>query len=262
MSASTKPVPPAARQDPKRIERLGRVRVDEYHWMKDDNWQAVLRDPSLIKADVKEHLTAENAYTRAMLAPTEALQQTLFEEMKGRIKEDDSSVPAPDGPWEYYARYETGAQHPVRARRPRGRADGEVVLLDEDAESRGKAYYETGTTAHSPDHVHFAWSADTQGSEVYRVLVRDIASGALVGEPIESVYDFCWSPDSKWLFWILRDDNAAGQGLPPDRWAAGRRTTCWSMTSPTRASSWASACCPRRSGSASASATRRPARSC
>ncbi len=207
MSASPKPVPPVARQDPKRIEQLGRVRVDEYHWMKDDNWQAVLRDPSLIKADVKEHLTAENAYTKAMLAPTEALQTTLFEEMKGRIKEDDSSVPAPDGAWEYYSRFETGAQHPIRARRPRGRTDGEVILLNEVTEAKDKAYYETGTTAHSPDHMHYAWSADSQGSEVYRVLVRNIATGAQVGEPIESVYDFCWSPDSKWLFWILRDNN-------------------------------------------------------
>ena len=93
------PTPPIARKDPKTIEQLGRVRVDDYAWMKDDNWQKVLRDPWLLKADVREHLTAENAYTAAMLASTEALQKTLFEEMKGRIKEDDSSVPAPDGPW-------------------------------------------------------------------------------------------------------------------------------------------------------------------
>jgi oligopeptidase B len=74
MSATATPVPPVARKIPKRTEQLGRVRVDDYAWMKDDNWQKVLRDPTLIKADVKDHLTAENAYTKAMLASTEPLQ--------------------------------------------------------------------------------------------------------------------------------------------------------------------------------------------
>ncbi|HEX6866172.1 MAG TPA: S9 family peptidase [Caulobacteraceae bacterium] len=206
MSAPSLPTPPVARKDRKRIEQLGRVRFDDYAWMKDDNWQKVLRDPTLIKADVKDHLTAENAYTRAMLARTEGLQKQLFEEMKGRIKEDDSSVPAPDGPWQYYIRYETGAEHPIHGRTPRGGGD-EQVLLNEETEARGKAYYSVGAAAHSPDHRLFAWAVDEQGSEVYRIFTRDLASGALIGEPVESVYDFSWSPDSRYLFWILRDDN-------------------------------------------------------
>src|ERR1700760_711897 len=90
------PKPPTAAKTPKRIEQLGRVRVDDYAWMKDDNWQKVLRDPALIRADVKQHLTEENAYTQAMLADTQPLQDQLFKEMKGRIKEDDASVPQPD----------------------------------------------------------------------------------------------------------------------------------------------------------------------
>ena len=200
------PQPPVARKEPKRIEQLGRVRTDDYAWMKDDNWQKVLRDPSILKADVREHLTAENAYTAAMLASTEPLQKQLFEEMKGRIKEDDSSVPAPDGPWEYYARYEMGAEHPVHARKPRG-GGAEQVLLDEQAESKGKPYYQVGSAEHSPDHRLYAWAVDEQGSEVYRIFVKDLASGALVGEAIESAYDFCWSPDSRYLFWIFRDEN-------------------------------------------------------
>ena len=200
------PAPPVARKEPKRIEQLGRVRVDDYAWMKDDNWQKVLRDPSVLKADVREHLTAENAYTAAMLASTKALQTQLFAEMKGRIKEDDSSVPAPDGPWEYYVRYETGAEHPVHARKPRG-GGAEEVLLDEPVEAKGKPYYQVGSADHSPDHRLFAWAVDEQGSEVYRIHVRELATGAAVGEAIESAYDFCWSPDSRFLFWILRDEN-------------------------------------------------------
>lgn len=181
MSATAKPVPPVARKAPVRTEQLGRVRVDDYAWMKDDNWQKVLRDPALIKAEVREHLTAENAYTKAMLASTEALQATMFEEMKARIKEDDASVPSPDGPWEYYSRYEKGAQHPIHARRPVGQADGEVILLDEEAESKGKAFYQVGSASHTADHAHYGWAVDEQGSEVYRIHVRQIATGRLVG---------------------------------------------------------------------------------
>ena len=125
--------PPVARREPKVIEQLGRTRTDDYAWMKDDNWREVLRDPKVLRADIREHLDAENAYTKELLAGTEALQAQLFAEMKGRIKEDDSSVPASDGAWDYYVRYEIGAEHPVHGRRPRGRDDGEVVLLDEVA---------------------------------------------------------------------------------------------------------------------------------
>ena len=134
-----RPVPPVARKIPVTIEQLGRTRTDDYQWMKDDNWQAVLRDPSLIKADVKEHLTAENAYREAMLASTLPLQEAMFEEMKGRIKQDDSSVPAPDGDWEYYTRFNTGDQHPLYSRRPRGQSTGEEILLDANALAAGKA---------------------------------------------------------------------------------------------------------------------------
>jgi oligopeptidase B len=204
----TAPVPPRPRKDPKRIEQLGRVRVDDYAWMKDDNWQAVLHDPSKVKAEVREHLEAENAYTAAVLGGTQALQSALFEEMKGRIKQDDASVPDPDGPWAYFSRYEPGAQHPRHLRRPRDGGD-ETLLLDEEARAVGHAYYSVGAASHSPDHALYAWAEDTQGSEYYRIHVRDLATGAALGEPIDNAYgDFCFSPDSAWLFWIWRDENA------------------------------------------------------
>ncbi len=206
MSASK---PPAARREPKVIEQLGRTRTDDYAWMKDENWREVLRDPSVLRADVREHLEAENAYTKAMLAGTEALQNQLFAEMKGRIKEDDSSAPTPDGPWDYYVRYEIGAEHPVHARRPRGQEEGEVVLLDEDALAKGKAFFQVGAASHSPDHQLYAWAADEQGSEYYAIRVKDLATGATLDHVIDSAYGaFTFSPDSQWIFWIWRDENA------------------------------------------------------
>ncbi|HRK64800.1 MAG TPA: S9 family peptidase, partial [Terricaulis sp.] len=149
--ASMSPTPPIARRDPKTIEQLGRTRTDDYHWMKDDNWQAVMRDPALLKADIREHLDAENAYREAMMADTAALQERIYAEMRGRTKEDDSTVPTPDGPWEYYRRFNTGAQHPLYVRRPRG-GGAEEVLIDVDDMARGKTFFPVISAQHSPDH--------------------------------------------------------------------------------------------------------------
>jgi len=217
------PQPPVAKKVPVRIEQLGRVRVDDYQWMKDDNWQAVLRDPSLIKADVKEHLTAENAYREAMMASTLPLQAAMFEEMKGRIKEDDSSVPAADGDWEYFTEYRTGEQHPRYMRVERQgtwMVDGQPVtknfikaptpqlLLDCNALAEGKAYSEVSAVEHSPDHALFAYAEDAQGSEVFKIYVKDLATGEVLPDPIESATEnFTFSPDSQWIFWTNRDDN-------------------------------------------------------
>ena len=201
--------PPVAARRPHTTRQLGRTRTDDYAWMKDDNWQQVLRDPVLLRADIRDHLNAENAWTRATLADTEALQAALFAEMKGRIKEDDSSVPSPDGAYDYYTRYSLGAEHPVHARRPRGADAGEEVLLDEDAEAKGKAYYQVGAASHSPDHALYAWAVDEQGSEYFTIHIKSLADGQVLGTPIESAYgDFTFSPDSQWIFWIWRDENA------------------------------------------------------
>ncbi|MFN3668088.1 MAG: S9 family peptidase [Brevundimonas sp.] len=227
MSQAT-PVPPVAKKIPVRIEQLGRVRIDDYQWMKDDNWQAVLRDPSLIKADVREHLEAENAYREAMMASTLPLQAAMFEEMKGRIKEDDSSVPAADGAWEYFVEYRTGDQHPRFMRVERQGSwmvDGERVtknfvvaptpqlLLDANELAEGKAYSEVSATEHSPDHALFAYAEDAQGSEVHQIYVKDLATGEVLPDPIQSANgNFTFSPDSQWIFWTNRDDNGR-----PDR---------------------------------------------
>lgn len=203
------PKPPAARRDPKSIEQLGRTRIDDYAWMKDDNWRDVLRDPKVLRANIREQLEEENAYTKALLAGTEELQAQLFAEMKGRIKEDDSTVPVPDGPFDYYVRYEIGAEHPVHGRRPRGQESGEQVLLDEEALSKDKAFFQVGAASHSPDHKLYAWAADEQGSEYYTIRVKDLESGETLEQIIESAYGaFTFSPDSQWLFWIWRDENA------------------------------------------------------
>jgi len=203
----TKIAPPAARRDDHRIEQLGRVRTDPYFWMKDENWQRVLRDPSVLRLDIAEHLKAENAYAEGVLAEVEPLRQDLFREMVGRIQEVDQSLPSPDGVWEYFARFEEGAQHPVRVRRPRGGGE-EQVLLDAEVNAKEHGYYAVAQAGHSFDHALYAHAEDVQGAEVYRIYVRDLASGAMCGAPVESAAgSFVFSPDSRFLFWIYRDEH-------------------------------------------------------
>lgn len=191
------------------MTQAGRKRVDEYAWMKDEKWQEVLRDPTLLRADIRAHLVKENAYFDTLMVDTKPLQEKMFAEMKGRIKEDDASVPKQDGAFEYYFRYQTGAQHPLYARKPRGGEGPEEILLDVDAQAKGKAFYQVSATGHSHDHTLFAYAEDDKGAGIYRILVKEIASGKLLGQPIESASgNFAFSPDNKWLFWTYQDANA------------------------------------------------------
>ena len=203
------PVPPVARREPKATQQLGRTRVDDYAWLKDENWRAVMRDPKAVRADIAAHLEAENAYTAAMLAGTEALQAELFAEMRGRIKEDDSSLPASDGPFDYYSRFDAGASYGLHCRRPRGSDGPEEVLLDEPKEAEGSSFFSVGAASHSYDQALFAWAVDTQGSEVFSIRVKDLATGEVLPDsPDSSSGDFCFSPCSQWLFWIWRNEES------------------------------------------------------
>jgi oligopeptidase B len=203
---------PQAEQRPVTIEQLGRSRVDEFAWMRDDNWQQVMRDPSVLRADIRTHLDAENSYYADVMAPTQALQERLYAEMRGRIKEDDSSSPERDGEWFYYTRYREGGQYPVYARRAAG-ADGEMtgeeqILLDGDAEAEGIDYFQLGAVEHSPDHRWLAYAVDTAGSEFYQLRIRDLETGADAVTVTDEAYGSLeWANDSRTIYWVWRDEN-------------------------------------------------------
>ena len=184
----------------------GIERVDDYAWLRADNWQAVMRDPAVLAADIRQHLEAENAYTKTVMADTEALQGTLFAEMKGRIKEDDSTVPAPDGTFAYYTRYVTGGQHPLFCRMPRGGGE-ERILVDGNVLAAGHAYFRIANVAHSPDHTLVAYAVDTKGSEFYTVNIIEAATGKLVDARIaDNNGSFEWAADSRTLLYVWLDE--------------------------------------------------------
>ncbi len=199
--------PPRAARRPVTTTRHGHAREDAYAWLKDPNWQEVMRDPDVLDPEIRAHLEAENAHTAHVMAGTEALQEALFAVMKGRIKEDDSSVPSPDGPWAYYSRYETGRQHPVFCRRPRG--DGpEQVLLDGNREAEGHTFFRVGACRHSPDQRLLGYSLDLNGSEYHDLHVRDLESGEAVGAPVPDAQgEIVWAGDSRALVYARLDAN-------------------------------------------------------
>lgn len=181
--------------------------VDEYNWIRAENWREVMRDPSTLDAEIRTYLEQENDYTKAQMEDTEALQDMLFSEMKGRIKEDDSSVPTPDGDFEYLTRFETGAQYPLIVRTPRG-GGAETIILNTPDRAEGKSYFRLGGASHTPDHKTLAWTADENGSEYFTARFYDIASETdLPDEITETSGSIVFAADSKTLFYVWLDEN-------------------------------------------------------
>ena len=199
--------PPQTAIQPKRIEQLGRTRVDNYAWLRDPDWKHVALDPSLMQKEIRAHLDAENAYAEAVLAPTRARQEEYVASISALASSDEAAPAAPDGPWEYYQYLRAGEDHPVYARRPRG-GGAEQIVFDEQARAAGRTYFRIVEPTHSPDHTLFLWAEDLEGGDRYRVCVRDLAAGTIREATKDEAFGISgvvFSPDSKWIFWLRRD---------------------------------------------------------
>ena len=208
--------PPLAATRPSSATRHGVTWDDPYAWLRADNWREVMADPSVLPADIRAYLDAENAYTETVSAPLEPLRTTLVAEMRGRIAEDDWSVPAPDGQHAYGSTYVTGAEHPRVVRMPRHvgeAADPEhppvdaLVLIDANKEAEGSDYFRLGAAAHSPHHRFLGWSCDRTGGEMFTAYLRDLTTGAdtLLAENINPGVTFC--ADGETVAVVGLDDN-------------------------------------------------------
>jgi oligopeptidase B len=185
----------------------GIARTVDYAWLRADNWREAMRDAAVLPADIRAYLEAENAYAASATADVEPLRLALFQEMRGRIKEDDSSVPAADGAYAYSTRYEHGGQHPLIVRTRRDGSD-QRVLIDAHAMAEGLAYFRLGGSAHSPDHRLIAYSVDDKGSEYFTLRVRDAESGADLADRIEGTTGGAvWAADGRTLFYVWVDEN-------------------------------------------------------
>src|SRR5580704_9376122 len=228
--ATRAPTEPKAEQRP--LERVlhGVRLIDEYAWLKAENWREVMRDPSQLDPAIRAYLQAENDYCESALGATKSLQETLFAEMKGRLEEDDWSVPEPDGPYAYYMRYRKEGQHPLLYRLPRNSPQfsstqaanpkpedldpEQQLLLDGDALARGKAFFRLGATQHSSDHRLLAWLADEAGSELYSARVRVLDSGADLADVVPDTSGaVVWTQDASAFYYVRLDQDHRPAGV-------------------------------------------------
>jgi oligopeptidase B len=199
--------PPRAEKRQHTSTTHGIMRNDDYHWLKAENWQEVMHDPSVLPQDIRDYLEAENVYHEQEMADTEALQEKLFAELKGRIKEDDSSVPAPDGPYLYYSQTVIGGQYARYCRKLRDGSE-EHIMFDGDALADGKDYFSFGGISLSPDQKLAAWSYDDKGSEFYDLRIRDLNTGADHDDVLVNTSGGAvWAADGRTIFYTTQDEN-------------------------------------------------------
>ena len=195
------PPPPVAATKAHSSTRHGYTIDDPYHWLKDEGYPQV-DDPAVL-----DYLKAENAYFEAAMAPHQPLIETLFAEMKGRLKQDDASVPQKDGDWLYWWAFQPGGQYRIWHRKP-ATGGAEQIILDEPAEAAAKEYFKLAVLEPSPDGRLAAWSADDNGSERFTLRIRDLATGADI-ETVSAVTNgaVVWAADSKSLVYSEVNDN-------------------------------------------------------
>lgn len=185
---------PAAKKIPHERTVHGYTLQDDYFWMREKS-----------SPEVIAHLEAENAYTEAVMAPTKALQDALYTEMLGRIKQTDLSVPVRNGAHWYYSRTEEGRQYPYLCRR-QGSMDGiEEILLDLNTLAEGHKFLGLGAYVVSDDANWLAYSADTTGYRQFTLYVKDLRTGTLSSEKIERVGSVVWASDNTTLFYTTED---------------------------------------------------------
>ena len=201
--AAGRPVAPVARKVPHVVRSPHGDREDPYYWLRDDS----RKDPGLLA-----WLEAENAYKRVMLAHTEADQQALYDEIVGRVKQDDASVPARKSGWWYYTRYEEGREYPVIARRAAAAgaaydpAAPEQVMLDGNALAEGKAFFQIGNFEVTRDGRILAWVEDSVGRGQWTLRFKDLDRDTVLPDEIPNVEaSLAWANDNRTILYIEKD---------------------------------------------------------
>jgi oligopeptidase B len=186
---------PIAPKKPQLLEIHGHQRIDEYYWMNDRE------NPEVI-----DYLNQENEYLEKVLKPTEDFQKSLFEEMKGRIKEDDQSVPYFKSGYHWYVRYEKGEEYPIYCRKKGSLEAAEEVILNVNELARGKSFYQVGGTGTSPDQKILAFAADEIGRRIYTLYFKNLETGENHSESIPEITgNFVWAADNQTLFYSKQD---------------------------------------------------------
>lgn len=188
--------PPVAEIKPDTFSNFGQIRIDNYYWLKDKN------NPKVI-----EHLNAENAYTNAIMASTKELQQTIYDEIVGRIKEDDESYPSFRDGYYYYSRTEKGKQYRTYCRKKGSLEAPEEIIFDVNEMAEGKPAFIFRGYSISPDNSKAAYFFNETGSYAEFIMkIKDLKSGEDIGFDVEGATSVAWSTDNKTLFYSTIDN--------------------------------------------------------
>ncbi len=194
-SAQNQVSPPMARRAPTELSNHGITRVDDYYWLRERE------NPEVI-----EYLKSENEYTATALSDVQQLEQDLFQEIKDRIKQDDSSVPYLDRGYEYYTRYEEGQQYPLYCRKLDEESASEEIMLDVNRLAEGKSFCRVSGFRVSPNNRMAAFSVDFTGRRKFELRFKDLTTGQLLDDQIENISGSCvWANDNKTVFYTRRD---------------------------------------------------------
>ncbi|WP_232622977.1 S9 family peptidase [Pareuzebyella sediminis] len=188
--------PPVAKKIPKRLEQHGDLRIDNYYWMNDRE------NPEVIA-----HLKAENAYYQELTKHSQNFQRVLFEEMKGRIKEDDASVPYKKNGYWYITKYETGKEYPIYTRKRESLNAEEEIIFDGNEMAKGHDYFNIGGIAISPDNRLAAFGVDTVSRRQYTLRIKNLITGEIYADKIENTTGGAvWADDNRTLFYTNKDE--------------------------------------------------------
>ena len=186
---------PLAPKKPQLLEIHGHQRQDPYYWMNDRE------NPEVI-----DYLNAENSYLKEVMKPTEGLQKQLFEEMKGRIKEQDESVPYLKSGYFWYTRYEKGSEYPIFCRKPGSLEAEEAVILDVNALAEGKSYFQVAQAATSTNQQLLAFASDEVGRRIYTIRFKNLDTQEFLEDQIPEVTgNFVWAADQRSIFYSKQD---------------------------------------------------------
>lgn len=192
---ATEPQAPIAEKIPTKLKKHGDTRIDNYFWMKDK------ANPKVIN-----HLKAENAYTEEMMKDTKDLQAKLYEEMKGRIKEEDETVPYKDGSFLYYSRTQKGDEYSIYCRKKDATGAFEQILLNVNQMAKGLDFIRVSFPKFHSNEQLFAYAVDTKGDRVYNIYFKDMSTGLVLDQKIENVTsNFTWAMTGRILFYAKQD---------------------------------------------------------
>ncbi|QCX00153.1 S9 family peptidase [Aggregatimonas sangjinii] len=187
--------PPIAKKIPKNLDKHGDVRIDNYYWMNDREDKEVIA-----------HLERENAYKDSLMAHTEDFQNTLFEEMKGRIKEDDSSVPYKNNGYWYITSFKTGQQYPIYSRKKESLDAEEQIMFDGNEMAKGHEYFKLGGLSVSPDNSLAVFGIDTVSRRQYTLQIKNLNTGEIYDDKIDNTTGGAvWADDNKTIFYAKND---------------------------------------------------------